>query len=290
MRGARLFFWAGVLLAASGLGAEEARSPLTGRLLYSRLTDGTWQIWRRDLATDERIQVTSSRGDKRYPSWTRDGQVIYHTSNETCHRTGNGGRPDEPLLSDLWPVRDVAVSPDGARIAFSKVRTDLVDSANLWIADSGGKERRMLTAEAGLQHHPAWSPDGSLIAYVGGHGHGTYDLYVIQPDGSGQRRLTEDRAHEFLPAWSPDGSRIAFSSDVMEDYEIWVIRADGSGAEQLTQSPGLDTRPVWSPDGTRIAFATRRSGALEIWAMNADGSDPQPLIQEDGAACDPAWR
>lgn len=270
--------------------AEEARPSLTGTLLYSRLTDGTWQIWQRDLAAQDPRQVTFTPGDKRYPAWTADGAVIYCASHQACFQSRLGESQSEPLLIDLWPVRDAVWSPDGRRLVFSRFRTDLVDSANLWVAEGEGTQRRMLTHEAGIQEHPAWSPDGQWIAYSGGQGYGTYELYVIHLDGSQRRQLTRNQAHDFLPAWSPDGTQIAFSSDVSWDYEIWVVGADGSNLRQVTRSAGLDTSPAWSPDGRWIAFASNRSGTLELWAMRADGTDQRLIERAAGGVCDPAWR
>ena len=270
--------------------AETTRPALTGTLAYSRLTEGTWQVWQKNLVTDERLQVTSSPGDKRYPAWRPDGRISYHTTNYAAFLAQAATSDPQPLLNVLWPVRDLAWSPDGRRVAFARFRTDLVDSANVWVAGADGSAPRLMTQEAGIQYTPAWSPDGAQIAYIGGQGFGTYELYVMRADGSNRRQLTHNRSHEFLPAWSPDGRQLAFSADASGDYEIWIIHADGSGLRQLTVSPGLDTRPAWSPDGKRLAFTTNRAGALAIWVMQADGSRPSPLEHADGGACDPAWR
>lgn len=281
-----------LLVSMPAAAKTDATPPLTGQLLYSRLTDGTWQIWQTDLATQARSQVTFSPGDKRYPSWVADGSVTYCMSHQACFqsRLGDAQKVD-PLLFDLWPVRDAVWSPHGRALAFSRFRTDLVDSANLWIAEGNDtSQRRMITHEVGIQEHPAWSPDGEWIAYSGGHGYGTYELYVVRADGSQRRQLTQNHAHDFLPAWSPDGRRIAFSSDVSEGYEIWTVDADGSNLQQVTRSAGLDTSPAWSPDGQWIAFATNRSGKLELWVMRPDGSEPRILANAGAEACDPAWR
>ena len=261
-----------------------------GTLLYSRLTDGTWQIWQTALATQTQTQLTTSPGDKRAPGWAAEGRITYHTSNQACYLVQPGNPHEAPLLADLWPVRDLSWSPDGAHLAFSKIRTDLIDSANLWVTDAAGRQRRLLTHEAGIQYNSAWSPSGARLAYIGGHGYGTYELYVVDADGMNQQQLTRNQWHEFLPAWSPDGTQLAYTADAGGDYNIWVINADGQNARQLTHSPGLDTHPAWSPDGQRIAFTTNRSGTLEIWVMNADGSDQRRLEHADGGACDPTWR
>ncbi len=270
--------------------AEGGKGGLSGTLLYSRLTNGTWQVWRKEFSTQQAEQLTFSAVDKRYPTRTPDGRIVFHTSNQASYIVEPGTSESAPLLETLWPMRDLVWSPDGARMAFSKIRTDLVDSANLWVADAKDRERVMLTQESGMQYQPAWSPDGRQLAYIGGHGYGTYEVYLINANGTDRRQLTTNHTHEFLPAWSPDGAAIAYSADATGDYEIWVISADGTGARQLTHAPGLDTRPAWSPDGRWIAFATNRTGTLEIWVMAADGSGQRPLIQAEGGACDPAWR
>ena len=284
--------WVVPLIACSphALFAKETASRFAGTLFYSRLTQGTWQVWQRDLATDERAQRTFSPGDKRYPSWAGNGRIAFCTANQDCYALRDGRAAPDPLLERLWPVKDVVWSPDGARVAFARFRTDLADNANVWVAFADGSDQRMLTHEPGIQYNPSWSPDGTQLVYTGGQGYGTYELYVINADGTNQRRLTHNTHHEFLPAWSPDGARIAFASDASGDYEIWVMRADGSDAKPLTRSPGLDTRPAWSPDGSRIAFVTNRTGTLEIWVMNPDGSDQRPLERAEGGVCDPAWR
>ena len=59
---------------------------------------------------------------------------------------------------------------------------------------------------------PAWSPDGSTIAFAS-HRMGNWDIYLMNPDGSNERRLTRNPASDRSPDWSPDGSRLAFESN-----------------------------------------------------------------------------
>src|SRR5688500_10936763 len=92
----------------------------TGEVLYSRLTGEVWQVWRRDLATASDEQITFTEGDKRYPRWSPAGEIYYHTINQGCFVVRTRANAEEEhvaLLEDVWPVRDVAWSPDG-RIAF----------------------------------------------------------------------------------------------------------------------------------------------------------------------------
>lgn len=260
---------------------------LRGEMLVSRLVDDVWQVCRLELPSGNVAQLTFDSVDKRYPGWLPDGSVYYHTPSQECFRLVAGSDAAEPLLSGFWPLRDLTVSPDGSNLAFARVRTDLIDSANVWRTNKDGKEPLLLTNEPGIQYTPRFSPDGRSLAYVSGNGWGTYEVYTSGIDGTSRRRLTQNRCHDFLPAWSPDGQRIAFVSDRSGDYELWAMQLDGSSPVQLTRSPGLDTGPTWSPDGTSVAFTTNRSAKVELWCCRADGTLPCMLL--DGAR-DAAWR
>lgn len=266
-------------------------APPVGELLSARLTEGAWQIWLRDLTTGDDRQITFSPGDKRYPGWTAAGEVYYHTITQECYlvQPSEQAEPEHvAVLRELWPLRDVAWSADG-RPAFSRVRTDLIDAANLCTASAGGSPT-WLTRDPGIQYNPDWSPDGTRLAFVSGNGWGTYEIESIAADGSDRRKLTENGHHEFLPAWSPDGRSIAFVSDRSGDHEIWVMAADGSQPRRVTDRRGLDTAPCWSPDGSAIAFTSARGGEVQIWSIPAKGGEAVPLLVAPGGARDPAWR
>ncbi|MCH8346287.1 MAG: PD40 domain-containing protein, partial [Chloroflexi bacterium] len=119
----------------------------------------------------------------------------------------------------------------------------------------------------GHDREPAWSPDGSKIAFSSDRDRNN-EIYVINADGTGLKNLTNSPDSDTRPVWSPDGSKIAFVGG-----GIYVVNADGTGLTNLTTySPGANGSPVWSPDGSRIAFLSDRGGSREIYVMNADGT------------------
>jgi Tol biopolymer transport system component/outer membrane protein OmpA-like peptidoglycan-associated protein len=133
-----------------------------------------------------------------------------------------------------------------------------------------------VTVGSGMDIDPAWSPDGSRIAFQSDRD-GDPDVYVMNADGSDVRQLTNSPGFDGAPSWSPDGTRIAFASERTGNSDVFVMGADGSGQTPITQTPGFDSRPAWSPDGSRIAFESDRDGNIEMYAAAPDGSGPTRL-------------
>jgi WD40 repeat protein len=124
------------------------------------------------------------------------------------------------------------------------------------------------TAVAGSK--PAWSPDGAKIAYVGTDG----DIHVKDITGSAGSDVTNSVADDEDPAWSPDGSKIAFVRKAGSGtFSIWVMNADGGGQTQLTSGSANDRAPAWSPDGGTIAFQSDRDGSEQIYTMSSSGGN-----------------
>jgi uncharacterized repeat protein (TIGR01451 family) len=181
-----------------------------------------------------------------------------------------------------------AAFPGGnGKIAFQSYRNGNYD---IVVMNADGSAQTALTSSTDWEHDPAFSPDGSKIAYTRGPTTDRDDIWVMNADGTGQTDLTPGGpGNETDAAWSPDGTKIAFESNRNGNLEIWVMNADGSNPTNLTNSPGQDYEPAWSPDGSKIAFASYVAPQHEIFVMNADGSGQTNLTQDPGQDLEPSW-
>ena len=168
------------------------------------------------------------------------------------------------------------------------------DYAVFVMAANGGGERRLTEGDDELregespffQIEPAWSADGTKIAFVSGRS-GSADIFVMEADGSGTRRLTATKQNDSHPTWEPSGERIAFA----RDGEIYVVNAAGGGERKISDVLVEESEPSWSPDGDWIAYVRRTPGTAiqNVWVMRADGSGRRALTRQDGRAFTPAW-
>jgi Tol biopolymer transport system component/ribosomal protein L40E len=175
--------------------------------------------------------------------------------------------------------------------------------AQIFTANTDWTEQVQLTHDSTYDNiNPAWSPDGSRIAFVKGiFGFlglcgGAY-LFVMDEDGSNQTQLTNDqRSCDIHPSWSPDGSKIVFNRRSYDNkWRIWSINADGSSETNLSclgaklcNLAATDLNPSWSPDGSKIAFGRLTGNDLQVFVMNSDGSG-QHSLTNSGDDDEPDW-
>ena len=156
-------------------------------------------------------------------------------------------------------------------------------SQQIFTVSPAGRGRRQLTTSAGENLFPAWSSDGSRIAFTSTRT-GTPELWVMDGHGRHHVQLTHaPMVGGFVPSWSPDDRHIVFSamSGSPAHPEIWTVDADGRSLRQLTTTVtiGGSNAPSWSPDGASIAFASDRTGLPEVYAMRPDGTGVRRLTQ-----------
>ena len=192
----------------------------------------------------------------------------------------NTDRTGLQLLTDMeGGACQPSWSPDGSQLVFiSPCReradffTDAYNDASLYIINADGTELRPLTAVPGSDFDPAWSPDGTRIAFTSMRD-GTRDIYVLTLESGEIARLTtvQQPVQENLqPVWSPFGNQIGYTVKRYGAYQVWVMSDTGESKVQVARS-GLqlwDYLPAWGPDGETILFNQRDLNSGRPWLMS----------------------
>ena len=122
---------------------------------------------------------------------------------------------------------------------------------------TGTRER--VSARAGINGAPAFSPDGRMLALTLSRDEGNLDVYTLDLGTQVLRRITESPAIDTEPAWSTDGRSLYFTSDRAGGPQVYRVDAEpGARAQRITYEGTYNTRPRVSPDGdgSRSSIAT----------------------------------
>jgi Tol biopolymer transport system component len=186
------------------------------------------------------------------PDWSPDGnsiaminEYLIYTMNTNGSAVkqlfdppdGNDG--DAGLFSPDW-------SADGQRLVFALDLSYDDSNFEIYRVDADGSNLVQLTSHEEHDREPAWSPDGTKIAFESRRD-GNWELFTMNADGSNIQNISNSPDREHHPAWSPDGARIAFQSDRDGNWEIYVMNADGTDVQRLTDNDVKDEGPEWRP-------------------------------------------
>ncbi|MEO1202657.1 MAG: S9 family peptidase [Pseudomonadota bacterium] len=207
--------------------------------------------------------------------------------------------PVSPALAERTPfermdvfalqwVSDPAVSPNGRQIVYQRNSMDVMKDramARLWLVGADGDNNVPLTGRDVDESGPAWSPDGSRIAFTSSTDAGS-EIFVYWIDGGKLSRLTQlDRSPGGL-SWSPDGEHLAFSMLVPEKPPMLVDEPPKPKDAEWADAPRVTTRLYYERDGAGYI----EPGYKHLFVVSALGGTPRQVtsgdFQHDGK---PAW-
>ncbi|MFN8472940.1 MAG: S9 family peptidase [Anaerolineae bacterium] len=284
-------------------------------------------IWLVEADGGTPTRLTQGRKKDMYPRWSPDGKRLAFLSDRDGDKPQlyvlplDGGEARK-LTSLDYGVGPAAWSPDGTRLLFTarppfdpapqdkdarkrwEQRPKVVTRAHykddgsgytfdaatqIYVISTDGGEPTQITH--GHREHltPAWSPDGTKIAYAqtreGAGDFRVSDIWVADASGKQPRCLERNIGRAVSPTWSPDGTTIACygSHEQIEglgdpDWLVWTMSAEGGGARKLTAEhdrsvaqfppPTVTAGPTWSPDGQTLTYPLADRGNVHIGRVN----------------------
>ena len=150
---------------------------------------------------------------------------------------------------------------------------------SLKISDADGyNSQTVLTSKEPLLS-PAWSPDGTRLAYVSFENR--HPWVYIQDLRTGKRDIIANYpGSNSAPAWSPDGQSLALSLSKDGNAEIYLLNIATRALRRLTNNIAIDTEPAWSPDGSTIVFTSDRGGSPQIYRVSINTGSEERLTFE----------
>jgi len=279
-------------------------SPDGSRIVFIAYDGSFSGVWTISLKENSLHRVADTRTLVYDPIYAPDAEHIYYGGVSESGSFGlyelhvsrsSGeviGQPVEIANMGLMRIKNLSISADGKRIAYSApIMRGNILSLPLSPAstEAAGPPVSLTTATSYRKGLPSFSPDGRRIAYVDFRGGVNQDIWVMDADGGNPVQMTSDPAIDWSPSWFPDNDRIAFQSYRQDRQTIWSISAR-SGRETLLAEPGLSIGwPQLSPDGKQIAFNSTKSGTINIWVVSVDGGESRQITFDSETMGWPCW-
>jgi tricorn protease len=264
--------------------------------------DGEFNIWAYDVKTKQVKQVTHHADFPVMNASAGAGKIVYEQAG-WLHlldpATGQDRKLTIGVAADLretrprWAsgnqyIRNASISPTGARAAF-EFRGEIVT-----VPAEKGDARNLTNSVAVHDRAPAWSPDGTRIAWFSDEG-GEYQLRVASQDGKGDVKSYKPGGAGFYvgPTWSPDAARIAFTDNSQSvfvlDLKTGTTKKLGANRVYSPLAVG-GTRLSWSSDSKWLAYAIGTQALVTtLYAWNADEDKSYRITDGLSAVSDPAF-
>lgn len=280
------------LLALGGCGNTSTPPPVKGAQTITPKTPDPWNA------------IVAPRNADLPPATTATGQVVFLRAGSVW-RMGPDGSDLEQLTVRGLDAGDESprLSPDGSMLTYTGSKDGL---SQIYMQSMEDLIPSPITA--GNDSEAAWSPDGTMLAFMRGDTRVNRDLYIVDIAQESEPTLIlvgdDDRPQAAgAPVWSLDGKSIFLSADRREHQgtRLWQVNIATHTLEPVTQAPkdspwSIDREISMSPDGETIVFASNRHTAssddsedFDIYTMKLDGSGLTRLTNDPGTIATPVY-
>lgn len=177
----------------------------------------------------------------------------------------------EPIMSPAW-------SPNGDSLAYVSFENKM---AAIWVQTLSTGTRTRVSARAGINGAPSWSPDGKKLALTLSRKDGDVDVYTLEVATQLLTRMTFDPGIDTEPTWSQDGNKLYYTSDRSGSPQIYELNANDPRAQprRITFEGKYNARARVSPDGKQLALVTQTSNGFNIATLDLKTNALQVLTR-----------
>ncbi len=276
-----------------------AWSPDGSRIAYQSERNGNTDVYVMQANGASQTRLTDNPSFDGMPAWTSDGKYLAFTSwrdgQADIYTMTDSGKEQYSLTSHTG----MDTSPNWLPAAPTSISDQVLfavgsdSNRDIALINTTGTGLSILTTNLVGDHStPAWSPDGTRIAFASKRPKQEFAIVVMDADGSNPVYLTDGTAKAMHPVWSPDGSKIGFEMKQEGNWDLYTMEPDGKNLKRITANPSREGNITWSPDSRQIAFVSDRDAAdnLDIYTMDlAAGSKAERRTTHPEPDVYPAW-
>jgi Tol biopolymer transport system component/DNA-binding winged helix-turn-helix (wHTH) protein len=239
------------------------------------------------LGAESPLRITGDAAEDYSPVWSPDGRSIAFLRVSANDRGiyiapslgGAARKVYNPAGTIEWERGTLSWSADGKRLIFPDGKSAKSPSSIYALRLDTLQAQRITTPPelSDGDYNPAFSPDGSTIAFVRGSEGAVRDIFIANADGSSAHQVTFDKRFVSGLTWSADGKSLVFSSDRGGKYSLWRVGVNGGEPERLSVGGEDAFSPAISRQGNHLAY-TQRSAKWSIVRVNLKGLQSKDAV------------
>jgi Tol biopolymer transport system component len=285
-----------------GTGPEsDASVSRDGTTIVYSTADEDYNVVVHDISTGSE-RAFGTRRTEQMPRFMPDGSAVLLISDRVDGRdefwaqaVKNGvpeGEARRVTRHDTGNVVHPAISPDGRWIGYYRV---IQDQRDIYVVSADGVSPAQFTTDPASDIQPAWSRDGSKLAFTSERG-GLFHIWIAPVSGGRPagpaRQITRGQAREMAPEWSPDDAWIAHTVEpTASNGDVWVVRSDGSGEPQRITTGAGALRVRWVEPELMLVSGLWGASVLSVRfvdPLTRQVTVPAPpiIFGDDPAMCD----